>query len=193
MKVFFSFIAVVLLCGLSSRAGATPIDFKMGVLDPNPQLSYTSISDPASSFPVSFSTCPTDISADGCFTGYNDTTDLFTSLDLTFANNSVLNGQTPTCDTSVAKSLFGNSSCTYNKLTSTYLLNFFGGTGIAPGAFFFITESGVNPPAGFGTGIGTVGIVPEPSSVVLMATGLMLMLGFFFATGRGRQALESSL
>jgi hypothetical protein len=190
MKFLLSFVAVALFCGFSMRAGASPIDFKMGVLDPNQQLNYTSISDPSTPFTVTFSTCPTSISADGCFTGFNDTTDVFTSLDLTFANNTVLNGQTPNCDTSIAGSLFGSSSCMLSG--NTYLLDFFGGTGIDPGAFFFITESGVNPPSGFGQGTGMVGVTPEPSSVLLMATGLMMMFGFFFATKRGRLARESS-
>ncbi|MHB1958288.1 MAG: PEP-CTERM sorting domain-containing protein [Acidobacteriaceae bacterium] len=194
MKVFLSFIALVLLCGFSSVAGASSLDFKMGALDA-PTTSFFNITGTAP-FDITFSNCPSFIpNGDGCFLAVNDTPHLtFTSLTMSFPTNQYIAGQNAACDTTnFGSSLpfaFTSDSC---KLEGTnFLLNFFGGPGISPGQTLDIVESGV-PYWEFPQGTGTVGIVPEPSSVVLMATGLMLMFGFFFATGRGRQALESSL
>lgn len=186
MKVFCCFIALLLFFGFTGAAKASSIDFGMRVLDPSGFSGTTVTSD---AFPVTFSACPTTSLGEGCFFGLNGTSDTFTSLDMTFPNNSFLNGQTAGCDTSVSGSLFGSSSC--GLVGSNYQLDFSGGTGIAPNAVFIISETGVTP-ADFPVGSAIVGVTPEPDSLLLMSTGLICMLAFMFGTERGR-ALRASL
>ncbi|WP_433974541.1 hypothetical protein [Tunturiibacter lichenicola] len=191
MKYLRAIFVLALFCGFSSLALADDIDFHMSVLDPPQQLNYTSI-DNTDPFAVSFSACPQIIKATACFTGFNDTNTTFTSLSLVFDNSTnpkdpsdfinFLNGQTPTCDTTPALSLFGSSSCSLNEAETQYLLSFSGGSGIAPGQFFFIAETGPTA-AAFGTGTGVVGITPEPDSLLLFATGVMMAGLFFFRQG----------
>jgi hypothetical protein len=195
MKMLHCVLAIALACGLTGMAKADPIDFQMGVLDPPAQLTFTQI-DGTTPFTVSFGACPSDISATGCFTGYNTSNVTFTSLDITFANTTsatdpsddidYLNGQTPTCNTSIPGSLFSSASCSLSADDTTYTLDFSGGTGIAPGAFFFITETGPTP-AAFGDGIGEVATTPEPNSVLLLSTG-MAMVGLVIVRRRGAGA-----
>jgi hypothetical protein len=191
MKSLRAIFVLALFCGFSSLALADDIDFHMSVLDPPQQLNYTSI-DNTDPFAVSFSACPQIIKATACFTGFNDTEQTFTSLSLVFDNSTnpkdpndftnFLNGQTPTCDTTPAASLFGTATCSLNPEETEYLLNFSGGSGIAPGQFFFIAETGPTA-AAFGVGTGVVGITPEPDSLLLFATGVMMAGLFFFRQG----------
>lgn len=200
MKAFRAILALALLCGFSSLALADDIDFHMSVLDPPQQLNYTSI-DNTDPFAVSFSACPQIIKATACFTGFNDTNQTFTSLNLIFDNSTnpqdpndfinFLNGQTPNCDTTPALSLFASAACSLNTAETQYLLNFSGGSGIAPGQFFFIAETGPTA-AAFGVGEGVVGITPEPDSLLLFATGIMMAGLFFFRQGWMRVANQRS-
>lgn len=191
MKYLRAIFVLALFCGLSSFALADDIDFHMSVLDPPQQLNYTSI-DNTDPFAVSFSACPQIIQATACFTGFNDTNQTFTSLSLIFDNSTnpndpndfvnFLNGQTPNCDTTPVASLFGTATCSLNPQETEYLLNFSGGSGIAPGQFFFIAETGPTA-AAFGVGSGVVGITPEPDSLLLFATGVMMAGLFLFRQG----------
>jgi hypothetical protein len=200
MKMFRCLLAIALVCELTGVAKANPIDFHMGVLDPVPQPTYTLV-DGTTPFAVAFGACPSNIVADGCFTGYNDTKDVtFTSLHITFTNTTsndpsdqinFLNGQTPTCDTNSPQSLFSNASCSLSPDETTYILDFFGGLGIAPGQFFFITEIGPVPNA-FQGGIAEVSSVPEPNTVLLLSTG-MAMIGLIIIRRRGTAAHVSRL
>jgi hypothetical protein len=179
MKLFRCFLAILLVCGLSSFAKADQADFHMGVLDPDPQLDYTLVT--GAPFTVTFGACPANITADGCFTGYNDTNGIISTLDMTFTNTPALGSQPATCDTDVPGSLFGAASC--NLVDNVYILDFSGGSGIGSGQFFFITETGV-PADDFPTGDATVTITPEPESLALFSTGLG-MLGLSLARRRG--------
>jgi hypothetical protein len=181
MRISRCLFVVALIFGLSGLAKADA-DFHMTVLDPPTALDYTLVD--GSPFDVTFSSCPANIVADGCFTGYNDTTDLtFTSLDIAFSDTGGLGGQNATCDTSSSQSLFADSTCTSpTPANDMYNLLFFGGSGIAPGQLFFIAETGVAP-EDFPSGTATVGVTPEPSSIVLLATGIG-MLGLFFVNRR---------
>lgn len=200
MKCLRFLIAIALACGFTGLAGASTIDFTMSILDPPPQLSYTLV-DGTAPFAVSFGVCPPNIVASGCFTGFNETTSVtFTNLSMVFANTTsvtnptdyvnFLNGQTPNCITTPSASLFSSSSCVLSPNLTTYQLDFFNGIGIKPGTFFFITETGPTPGA-FGTGQGTVGVTPEPSSILLLSTGI-LMAGLFFIRQRGRTVRTSA-
>jgi len=191
MKSLRAIFILALFCGFSSLALADGLDYHVSVLDPPQQLNFTSI-DSTDPFAVSFSSCPTIIQATACFTGFNDTNQTFTSLDLLFNNSTnpndpndftnFLNGQPATCDTTSTASLFGAAICSLNEQETQYSLNFSGGSGIAPGAFFFIAETGPTA-AAFGVGSGVVGITPEPDSLLLFATGVMMAGLFFFRQG----------
>jgi hypothetical protein len=207
MKISRCLYFVALIFGLSSLANASNIDFHMTVLDGPITGDYITDGSP---FQVSFGACPTmnpDLSAySACFYGINDTGGTITSLDLTFNNTTgpvglnYLNGQDPDCAPS---NFFDNvnSPCYLNGAandpTSTYILDFSGGTGIPPSGLdssFYIAVQGANPQA-FQGGMGTVtytGETPEPSSIVLLATGIG-MLGMFFVSRRRVQGQASRL
>lgn len=189
MKSLRALLAMVLFCGLSSLAWADGLDFRTSVLDPPPLLTFTPIHG-TGTFLITFGTCPSNIvaltGASGCFTGYNDTINTtFTNLDIGFDNTvgpntlDYLNGQAPKCVTAITGSLFNSATCSLSTDQTNYDLFFSGGIGIAPGQFFFITESGPNPDA-FQGGNGQVNVTPEPESLLLLSTGI-LMSGFLFA------------
>jgi hypothetical protein len=184
MKLLQYLLAIALVCVLAGVAKADPLDFKMGVLDPASGANVTYVDNDSTPFAVAFSPCPINISANGCFTGYNESDVTFTSLDITFANTTsasdptdmtdYLNGQTPTCNTSEPGSLFSSASCSLSPDDTTYTLDFSGGSGIAPGAFFIITESGPLPSA-FQDGMAEVAATPEPNSALLLSTGMAMV------------------
>ncbi len=210
MKFSCRLFVVALVCGLTGLAKADTVDFRMSVLDGPITGAFITDTTP---FQVAFGNCPTNLSnagALGCFTGVNDTGGSITSIDLTFDNTvsatnptdyfNFLNGQTPNC---VPSTFFtnANSPCFLsgapNDPSSKYILDFAGGPGIAAGTTFYIAEYDASPNA-FQGGMGTVTIsadAPEPSSILLLSTGV-LVLGLFFArqqrTG-SRLALRSTL
>lgn len=120
----------------------------------------------------------------GCFSGENDTSNILTTLQVVFPNLGILAGSPLVCSpTSV--SIFNASSCgVYNK----YQIFFFSGLHINIGQAFLIVEEGINPqtspfPAGVGSSPPVLTVpnpVPEPTSIVLLSTALILG-GFFFA------------
>jgi hypothetical protein len=190
MKLLRTLLTVAAVCGLTLSAQGDSLDFKINVLDPPPfpilpALDITS----DAPFNVTFGGCPqfiiggTSPAATGCFLGINDTGQTITSLELTFQNTTnsdpndfitVLNGQAPTCDISNGASLFGQiTDCGLEN--DLYDLGFAGGSGIPNATTFYIAEAGPDPSA-FGTGTGTIGFaaVPEPNSMLLLSTGMMV-------------------
>lgn len=173
MRVLRFLGLIAAICCFTGLAGATPVDFHMQVLDPPPSFNVQPIF--STPFNFSFTTCSVGElpsgTADGCFAGVNRTGQDWNNLQITFADNAVLAGQTPNCALTNPNNTFGSSDCSL--VDSTYILTFSGGQGIANGAFFFITEDGVVPPEGFGVGTGAV-LTPEPGSIVLLSTGALL-------------------
>lgn len=173
---------LALFCGVSSYAHADA-DFHVQVLDPanmcftNPSLCV--VVDSSAPFAVTFNsaTCGLDGlptgPTDGCLIVVNDTFDTFTSLDLTFSG---LGSLTFDCPTSNPASVFANSSCTSSGGIDN--LFFSGGAGLPGGQLMFIYESGADPALFDGTG--TVGITPEPESLFLFSTGVMMMMAGLF-------------
>ena len=189
MRVLRCLIVIVVVCGFTGLAGAAPIDFHMHVLDPPPP-SFTVQPILTTPFTFSFTECspgelPNNMTASGCFAGVNSTGQDWTSLQITFADNSVLAGQAPNCDLTGSNNIFSGTDCSLDG--STYVLSFMDGV-LHNNDFFFITEDGVDPPEGFGTGTGTVTdavMTPEPGSILLLSTGIVLF-GLLFHMERRR-------
>ena len=174
-------VSLLLVSGVAF-ADSVPADFKAQVLDPPstgpyPILSITSTAVP---FPVSFTQCgqnelPGGNTADGCFIGVNNSGKDWTGLEFAFTNTVVLNSQPVSCAPAPNSNVFSQTNCALDTTagpTGTYFLDF-GGSGVIRNTeSFFVTETGV-PADLFPVGTGTVtSVTPEPSSLVLLLTGL---------------------
>jgi hypothetical protein len=121
---------------------------------------------------------PTDGTLFGCFLGNNDTGEAITSITLHFLSIQGVTG----CDTDLPEGttpqIFANNSCNVDP-SGGFDLTFSGGPGVPNGGFFVILEEGVAP--GDFTGMTTVfTATPEPDSLLLLSTGVM-MSGLYFA------------
>ena len=187
MKSLICFCALILVMSSAAPAHA----YRINVLDP--PISYTSV--PSEPFAVTFMPCPTN-AANGCFYGQNDTLSPLTTLEVYFPNTGVLAHQAPTCPTLTNPlSIFHSTSCA---VQGGYQIVFFqtGTIGTIPPSSDFIiqiegltvTDSNGNPvfPTGGAyspTTLSTPPTVPEPNSIVLLSTALLIG-GFFFVKKR---------
>lgn len=185
MKLNRSLLFVAAVCGLTLSAFGDPLDFRANVLDPPNSYPVTIIN--STQFSMGFSACaagelPNGLTADGCFAAQNDSGQTWTSLDIIFPDTSALGSQPASCAPDASNNIFGNTSCTL--VNGFYILNFFSGSipsGAGNQSIFFITETGVNPDDfPDGAVVAGVGTVPEPGSVLLLMTG-MVLLGFVTA------------
>jgi hypothetical protein len=185
---------LALFCGFASHAHAVGVDFHVQVLDPpnfctsNP--AFCAITDATAPFPVSFSATTCGIEGisvappAGCLIVFNDTFQTFTSLDLTFGG---LGDLTFDCPTSDPKSIFASSTCTSQGGIDD--LFFSGGDGLPGGQIMVIVENGVDPGLFEGTGmVGTA--TPEPESLLLLSTGMVMMTAAVFLNKRRLLAIE---
>jgi hypothetical protein len=172
-------------CGFASHARAS-IDFHATVLDPvcftTPDATCTLLpTDPGVPFNITLNalTCadqnvtglPTDGTPYGCFAGVNDTGFVITSIDVSF-DGTLLAGAG--CDTNLPnpRNAFSISSCTPpSPGDPDFGLSFTGGS-IGRTQTFILVETGIDPADFIGTA--TVGVTPEPGSLVLFSTGLMM-------------------
>jgi hypothetical protein len=179
-------------------AKADPVDFHIKVLDPPPPdtPSYPLFLISSTSFDVSFTPCitgelPGGMTADGCFAGRNVSGLEWTGLDFSFPSGGVLTGQPASCAPAPSDNIFSATDCPVNPANGVYALGFSDGA-IHNGDYFFITEDGVVPPEDFPTGSVTASVLtPEPQSIVLLSTGVLLF-GCLLFTGRSR-SLRASL
>jgi hypothetical protein len=181
MTRFCHLASIALLSACTAFASAAD-DFKMDVLDPPPPPPNTFITTPITglAFTFSFTACavnelPNGLSADGCFSGVNRSGVDWYDLQFTFANNEVLASQPADCSPAASDNIFQSATCPgVQGPEDPYVLTFGSGT-LANNQFFFIVETGVVPPEGFGTGSAVVlhsSATPEPASFLLLATGL---------------------
>ena len=191
LRVLFVF---ALTCGFASHARA--VDFHAQVLDPvcsiTPDATCTLLpGDPGTPFPITLNalTCtdqgvtglPTDGTPFGCFAGFNQTGFVLTSIDVSF-DGALLAGVG--CDTTLPEGIagptgggpaFSLSSCTPpSPGDPDFSLSFTGGS-IGRTRTFILIETGINPADFVGTGV--VGAAtPEPESLALLSTGVMMMM-----------------
>lgn len=203
MRVLRCLFAVALVCGLSGVAKADAVDFQMVVVDPQPPAYLVHIITD-DSFIFSFAPCvspgqiPTGTNFVGCFTGENETGHALTSLQVFVP---FIPGQVAGCALSgTGLDLFTTVTC--GSVPGGYLLNFSGGSipsgdGDHPdddhadrSSIFTIAEAGVDPSAfpEVTANFDPVPGVPEPSSVLLLSTGVLMGAAFLVADRRKRLA-----
>jgi hypothetical protein len=191
MRILRCLFAFALVCGFSLTAKADT-DFHMVVLDP-PGYDVTTISD-FSTLSITFNSCvapgqiPTGSGYNGCFTFQNETGQAITNLEVSV--NALISGQTVGCaasglidpNTNGPLDIFSNPSCV--PLSDGYLLDYTGGE-IKPGQIVTIAESGVDAADFPSTTITPTAATPEPSSFILLSTGV-LSAGSMLAERRRR-------
>ena len=179
MKFLRCLVVIALVCGCAAIARADAVDFHMNVLDPQPPSdpSYPLYLLTTTSFSVSFTDCiagelPGGMTADGCYAGRNVSGQDWDNLQLTFVSGGVLTGQTANCAAAPSDNVFSDTDCPESPENGFYTLTFTDGV-IANGDYFFITEDGVTPATDFPIGSAQV-LTPEPGSLVLLSTGVLL-------------------
>jgi hypothetical protein len=185
LRVLF---VVALLCGGSGFAHADGVDYRMTVLDPptcemgntfcqefdgNDTLTTVNLSTAACNS-VGINLGP-NATPYGCFVLSNFSGQTIDSLTLHFLL-APLDDQPAGCDSQGQSGLPSGLdvvSCTNNEATGFYDLIFGGGPGVPTGNNLIVFEQGADP-ADFQGGNGTVGVTPEPDSLLLFSTGVMM-------------------
>jgi len=196
LRVLF---VLALLCGGASFAHADGVDFRMTVLDPpavdvcNP--AGTPSGSPGDTNCTIFTTgdiSPVNLSQAactgagigagltagtyGCFVVDNESGTTITDLQLSFLLGP-LNSQPAGCDADgqngIASALNVISCGPDPNNSSDYLLHFGGGTGVAPGGALIVFEQGADP-SDFQGGSAAINVAPEPDSLLLFSTGVMM-------------------
>lgn len=181
MKRLCRFAAFALVFGCTVLARATPTDdFKMDVLDP-PATSFPTYPITFNSFRFQFTACqagelPGNNTGDGCFAGVNRTGTDWTSIQFTFPNDSVLNGQPTDCSGARTDNIFSQATCGHDQ--NIYTLVYAAGT-LHNNDIFFLVETGVPAdqfPIGTATVLTSTTSTPEPSTLLLLGTGVGMAL-----------------
>ncbi len=194
MKYLRVVLALALFFGFASYSKAVPVNFHVQVLDPDcvtsPDAACTlHPADLGVPFGINLtaSTCadhgvtglPTDTPF-GCFVGTNNTGVALTSVTLKFSDEGL---EGDSCDTDLfgtdPPAAFASSSCS-NPGGSEFDLVFSGGS-IGNTNQFVIVEVGADP--SLFDGFAAVAATPEPDSILLLSTGVM-MAGLYLTKQR---------
>lgn len=205
LRVFF---AVALLGGGSGFAHADGVDYRMTVLDPptcEMNNTFCQEFDGTDTLPVvnlSTAACNSvginlgpDATPYGCFILSNFSGETIDSLTLHFSLGP-LGDQDASCDSEGQSGLPSGLdvvSCTKNEASGFYDLLFGGGPGVPTGSNLIVFEQGADP-TDFQNGSGTVGVTPEPDSLLLFSTGVM-MAGLYMSRQiwtTGRKSADGS-
>ncbi|HEX4155166.1 MAG TPA: PEP-CTERM sorting domain-containing protein [Acidobacteriaceae bacterium] len=185
MKRLCCLLAVLLLGGLAESAHA----YAFKVLDPFPGVgtfTATSITGTAP-FAITFgdgaggSNCPANQGPDPggqydddtyCFVGLNSTGGPLTNVEVTVPNNPGLDGVT--CQTTgINNSPFLSSVCTDpSPSDDDYTMYFFSGA-IPNGNIIILAETGLDP-SDFTGAMASVNVTPEPASIWMLGSGMLL-------------------
>lgn len=175
MRMLRFFLALTLICGLTSIAKADQADFRMVILDPD-FITHPIFSTP---YEFTFAPCvdgqlPTNVvsSYQGCFSGVNRTGNDWSGVQMVVTNTDNLGSQPASCALDGSEDIYSSTNCSLALDESRYILNFSLGN-IPNNGSFVIAEDGVDP-ALFPT-VTLVAItspVPEPSSLLFLSTGL---------------------
>ena len=175
MKIFRYLCLAAAFCGVAAAANADPIDFHANILDP----AFFRTNVPSQPFVVTFGNCngplPSGVSPapTGCFFGRNTSGVTWTGLQLLFPVSGAIANQTANCAPQPSGNIFTSFNCGFINNNSQFLLSFAGGL-IPNNSEFVITESGVADPTLFPNGTLDFS-VPEPTSILLLSTGSLLM------------------
>lgn len=183
MRMLRYLLAIIFVCGIAGIAKGD--DFRMVVLDPPPD-SFPTYPIFDSPFTITFAPCaigqlPTGTlgTYDGCFSGVNRSGQDWTSLTLSFSNNTALADAAPANCSPDGGGLDifpepGPGNCDLHE-NQQYILIFSGGL-LTNNENFVIAEQGVNPTEfpEVSASFTTASAVPEPESVWLLSTGIAL-------------------
>lgn len=177
MKILRYLVVAVLFFGVHNVAAHA---FATTILDPV-DIPGFAVVDPGVPFDITYVPCFFNLS-EGCFLGFNESwTQTLTTLDITFPATPALGTDEPTCN--IVGSLFGAADC--QLIGDQFILDFAGGTGIAPRTLFFVIEDGVCP-SDFPTGSAVGDPTPEPGSIWL---ALSFILPLAYIVRRRRRGL----
>lgn len=168
MRTFCRLLACLFVAACACSASAT----KINILDP-----FNTNGIESSPFAVSFAPCSADefprgasTNALGCFAGVNYTGDAWTGLDLLL--HDPMRSFNFQCDTEAPQyQIFEQSSCSFDPTTGDYNLKFSAGS-LPEGGFFVITEDDL-PPGALQFTATAITATPEPSSMLLLGSGLL--------------------
>jgi hypothetical protein len=200
MRILRNLLAFTVVCGLSAVASAGPVSFQVVVIDP-PQLPNFTIIQPNTPQPIDIhwggcALTPAS-SYDQCFLVVNDTGHDITSLSLFIPGTTDTNSDPCPVFSNASLELFSAKSC--GASNGGFLLNFSGGSiPSLDGDFdyddlhsFFLIAVDITGPGSLPDATLVVN-TPEPSSLIMLSTGLLGGSGLILGDWRRRIFGKSS-
>jgi hypothetical protein len=182
MRMLRYLFVAALVCGLTGVAKAD--DYAMVIIDPPPPppgVTTYQITSVGESLTLPWSSCvtgelpPGSVGYIGCISLQNLTGQPLTNFELTVPDTGGIVGQTANCPTD-PNDVFQSLDCDPNPVNGTFYLDFTDGDIPSGEGYFIIAEYGADPTV-FPDTTAITG-TPEPSSILLLSTGV-LSLGVF--------------